>query len=140
MESFALKDKEQFPTPEVLSTVLKDSFPAYEQLEKELTDAGTGIEWRYYNDGQAWMGKLMAKKKNLGWLHVYPGFFTVTCFCMEKHLEAIAVSALPQQIKDQVVGKVFESKLKPMCLEVRAVEQLADAHRLLDFKKAMSNR
>lgn len=137
MEPFALKDKEQFPTPEVLGTVLEDSFPAYEQLEKELADIGTSIEWRYYNDGKAWMGKLMAKKKNLGWLHVYPGFFTVTCFCMEKHLETIAASALPQQIKDQVLGKNFESKLKPMRLEVHAVEQLTDAYKLLDFKKGL---
>lgn len=137
MEPFALKDKDRLPTPEVLSEVLKDAFPAYEQLEKELADAGTSIEWRYYNDGKAWMGKLMAKKKNLGWLHVYPEFFTVTCFCMEKHCEAIAASALPQQIKDQVVGKAFESKLKPMCLKVQAVEQLADVHRLLVFKKKL---
>lgn len=34
MEPFVLKDKEQFPTPEVLGTILEDSFPAYEQLEK----------------------------------------------------------------------------------------------------------
>lgn len=137
MEPFALKDKDRFPTSEVLSAVLKDAFPVYAQLEKELADAGTGIEWRYYNDGKAWMGKLIAKKKNLGWLHVYPGFFTVTCFCMEKHLEAITASDLPQEIKDQVVGKAFESKLKPMCLEVRTVEQMADVHKLLDFKKGL---
>lgn len=137
MEPFALKDKEQFPTPEVLSTILKGSFPAYEQLEKELADAGTGIEWKYYNDGKAWMGKLMAKKKNLGWLHVYSGFFTVTCFCMEKHLETIAASALPQQIKDQVLGEAFDSKLKPMRIAVRAVEQIADVYKLLDFKKRL---
>lgn len=137
MEPFALKDKEQFPTPEVLSTILKGSFPAYEQLEKELADAGTGIEWKYYNDGKAWMGKLMAKKKNLGWLHVYSGFFTVTCFCMEKHLETIAASALPQQVKDQVLGEAFNSKLKPMRIAVRAVEQIADVYKLLDFKKRL---
>lgn len=137
MEPFALKDKEQFPTPEVLSTILKGSFPAYEQLEKELADAGTGIEWKYYNDGKAWMGKLMAKKKNLGWLHVYSGFFTVTCFCMEKHLETIAASALPQQVKDQVLGEAFDSKLKPMRIAVRAVEQIADVYKLLDFKKRL---
>lgn len=137
MEPFVLKDKDRFPTSEVLSAVLKNSFPAYEQLEKELAEAGTGIEWKYYNDGKTWMGKLMAKKKNLGWLHVYSGFFTVTCFCMEKHLETIAASALPQQIKDQVLEEAFESKLKPMRLEVRAVEQLTDAHKLLDFKKRL---
>lgn len=137
MEPFALKDKEQFPTPEVLSTILKGSFPAYEQLEKELADAGTGIEWKYYNDGKAWMGKLMAKKKNLGWLHVYSGFFTITCFCMEKHLETIAASALPQQVKDQVLGEAFDSKLKPMRIAVRAVEQIADVYKLLDFKKRL---
>lgn len=137
MEPFALKDKEQFPTPEVLSTILKGSFPAYEQLEKELADAGTGIEWKYYNDGKAWMGKLMAKKKNLGWLHVYSGFFTVTCFCMEKHLETIAASALPQQVKDQILGEAFDSKLKPMRIAVRAVEQIADVYKLLDFKKRL---
>lgn len=137
MEPFALKDKEQFPTPEVLSTILKGSFPAYEQLEKELADAGTGIEWKYYNDGKAWMGKLMAKKKNLGWLHVYSGLFTVTCFCMEKHLETIAASALPQQVKDQILGEAFDSKLKPMRIAVRAVEQIADVSKLLDFKKRL---
>lgn len=137
MEPFALKDKNLLPTPEVLSRVLKTSFSAYEQLEKELAKTGTGIEWRYYNDGKAWMGKLMAKKKNLGWLHVYSDFFTVTCFCTEKHLEAIASSPLPQQIKDQILEETFDSKLKPMCIAVRNTEQLADVRLLLDFKKGL---
>lgn len=53
MEPFVLKDKAQIPTSDVLRVVLKNSFPAYEQLEKELADTGTSIEWRYYNDGKA---------------------------------------------------------------------------------------
>lgn len=71
MQPFALKDKETFPTYEVLRATLKDSYPAFRKLEDNLKDAGISIEWNYYNDEKAWMGKLLLKKKNLEWLHVY---------------------------------------------------------------------
>lgn len=36
MEPLALKDKDLFPIPELLNTVLADSYPAYQELEEKL--------------------------------------------------------------------------------------------------------
>lgn len=138
MESLALRCKEEFPTSEILNLALQTSFPAYRQLEQELTDTGIKIEWRYYNDGKAWMGKLIHNnKKNLGWLHVYPEYFTVTCFFTEKNMDSIVQSDLPQTMKDEFMQLPFDSRLKGMSVTVRSTDQLMDIHQLLKLKKRL---
>ena len=53
MNALILKDKEVFPTDEVLENVLKNSYPAFARLRDELTATDVRIEWNYYNDGKA---------------------------------------------------------------------------------------
>lgn len=137
MEPLSLTDKNLAPTPDVLQATLQDSFPAYMQLERELKENGTIIEWRYYNDGKAWLGKLLNKKNNLGWLHAYNGSFTVRCFFMEKHKETVAQSEIPAQYKEAFLQETFDSKLKPIYITVHSTEQTRDVHKLINLKKQL---
>lgn len=52
MNALILKDKEVFPTDEVLENALKSSYPAFNKLRDELTATDVRIEWNYYNDGK----------------------------------------------------------------------------------------
>ena len=65
MELPILKDKNIFPTNEVLADVLEASFPAFEAFSASAEAAGLTLEWNYYNDGKAWLCKVLSKR---GWL------------------------------------------------------------------------
>lgn len=80
METLALRDGDILPTQEVLEAVLGSSYPAFEELNALLIAMEIRPEWNYYRDGKAWLCKMMSKKKNMGWLHVYDGFFRVSFF------------------------------------------------------------
>lgn len=69
-DSLALTDKLTVPDETVLGNVLGQTKPLLDTLLCRA--AQVNLAWNYYNDGKAWLGKLMYKRKNLGWLHVYP--------------------------------------------------------------------
>lgn len=52
MEILALKDKHVLPTPEVLNSVLHDSYPAFEEWDNVLSGLDIKPEWNYYKDGK----------------------------------------------------------------------------------------
>lgn len=94
METLALRDGDILPTQEVLEAVLGSSYPAFEELNALLISMEIRPEWNYYRDGKAWLCKMMFKKKNMGWLHVYDGFFrvsffsgkTLICYCRSEYI------------------------------------------------------
>lgn len=137
MDSIVLKDKDLAPTADVLRAALKESFPAYEKVETDLKESNVIIEWRYYNDGKMWLGKLLNKKKNLGWLYVHDGYFSVSCFFMEKHREAVSKANLPEQSQETFLQDQSEARLKPLNVTVHVIGQVADVHALINFKKGI---
>lgn len=61
-----LGNPEQEPTDELLKGILDK--PIYDILNKigqHIVAAGLALEWRYYKDGKAWLGKVTYKKKPL---------------------------------------------------------------------------
>ncbi|MCD8267499.1 MAG: DUF3788 domain-containing protein [Parabacteroides sp.] len=63
MEPLILKDKNVFPTNEILADVLETSYPAFEEFCASAAASGLALEWNYYNDGKAWLCKVLSKKK-----------------------------------------------------------------------------
>lgn len=137
METIALKDKNVFPEAEILKAVLAGSYPAFVRWEQILAEMGTALEWRYYRDGQAWLGKMICGKKNMGWVIVYEGYFRVTFYFMEKHFQVIADADLPETVKKDFFGTEAEGKLKPMSVMVTDVSQTTDVLAVFRFKKAL---
>lgn len=137
MNILSLKDKEIPPTREILACVLDQAFPSFEKFEETLKRHDVDIQWRYYNDGKAWLGKMLFKKKNLGWLHIYNHYFTVTCFFMERHQEAIRESSIPGKVKTEFFQKIITSKLMPMAIHISTENQIDDAIKMLLFKKEL---
>jgi hypothetical protein len=137
MEAMVLKDKNVFPTEQVLEAALGTSYPAF----KELCDALAGMElqpqWNYYNDGKAWLCKMLNKKKNLGWLSVWDGFFKTSFFFTEKHLEGIAGLDIAESVKDDFVRAKPSGKLIPIIFTIHREEQLKDVLTVVRFKKSL---
>ena len=137
MEKLALRDGDILPSQEVLEAVLGSSYPAFEELNALLISMEIRPEWNYYRDGKAWLCKMMFKKKNMGWLHVYDGFFRVSFFFMERHLSAIADLNISDYIKEDFYEMKPVGKLLPMSIVVGDKEKLEDVLTVLRFKRSL---
>ena len=133
-----LRDSEIFPTDEVLRNTLVDS--VHEVLESfihTITSDEYGLipEWKFYNDGKAWLCKVVYKKKTVFWLSIWEGYFQIGFFFTEKHLEAIAVLDIDEKIKEDFCLMKPVGKLLPMIFKIVRNEQIKDLLIVVRFKK-----
>lgn len=135
-----LKNPEIFPADEVLRDTLGDTiYNVLESLFDTVTDAEYGLtkEWRFYNDGKAWLCKVVYKKKTILWLSVWEGMFKVSFFFTEKHIDAISALDISESIKVEFFKAKPTGRLIPMILDVRDMEQLNDILTIVRFKKSL---
>ena len=137
MEQLILKDGNIFPDKEVLKCALKDDYPKFEEFTRMLSDLGIIPEWNYYKDGGAWLCKMLLKKKNLGWIAMFDGYFSVTFYFMERHLEAIAELDIAAQIKEDFCNAKPVGKLIPMRIQIADSLSIKDIATLIQFKKSL---
>jgi hypothetical protein len=139
METQLLRDPETYPTNEVLANALRDSYPALLELFDQITapEAGLVLEWRYYNDGKAWLCKAVYKKKTVFWLSVSDGFFRTVFYFTEKHTAGIADLDIDPGIKEDFCSHKPVGKLLPLVIKVYRLEQVSDVLQLVRFKKGL---
>jgi len=133
MPTQLLKDEAIYPSDEILQAVLGDIYPAYQAFCAMLETAQVGMEWRYYNDGKAWLCKCQHKKKTVLWLSIWEGYFQTGFFFTEAAYEG--VKALPfdeQPIREKNVGKFV-----PIVMKICAEGQLGDLEQLVVYKKGL---
>jgi len=138
MDKPILKDREVFPSPEVLKDTLGESFTAYNQLADLLANKyEIFLQWNYYTDGYAWLCKLLHKKKNLGWLVPYDNYFVVNCNFAERFLEKIEALDIDEQIKETYYQNKTKWKIAPMSATIRTEELPDDVIKMVLFKKGL---
>lgn len=137
MSENKLKDKNIFPSNDVLKDILGDSFIAFNKLNEILSLHEIIPEWNYYRDGNAWLCKLLFKKKNLGWLHVYDRYFMVTCYFMERHFPEIENLNIAENIKENFYNMNTTGRLIPMPVTIREKELPDDVMTMILFKKGL---
>lgn len=135
MNELILTNKEEYPDDYVLERVLQQSYPMYRQMLQQLQAGGIEVAWNYYNDGKVWLGKLMWKKKNLGWLHVYSGMFRIAIYFTEKYRPGVIELDIPQNIKDGFLQASPSGKLIPLTLPIAQEQDLAVLLCLTEYKK-----
>ena len=137
MEKLLLREPAIVPTKEVLKDVLGSVYEVLEALESRLTqsDYALSFDWRYYNDGKAWLCKVVHKKKTVFWLSVWEGFFKTTFYFLERHLEGIAALDISEQIKEDFCRMKAVGKLLPLQISFDHQEQIADLLKIIQFKK-----
>lgn len=133
-----LRDPEAYPSDERLEAALKGGFAAFAALRRDLAEAGCLPEWRYYNDGKAWLCKLPAGKRNLGWLHVYDGFCRVTFYFTQRHRAAVAAAEIPQPLKEAFARTPAAGRLIPLCIRIADEEDADTAMAVFRLKKGLS--
>lgn len=97
---------------------------AFEAFSASAEAANLTLEWNYYNDGKAWLCKVLSKKKNLAWLVVYQNYFRTTSYFTEKHLDRIADMEITESIKEEFYRAKPSGKLIPMSVVITEKEQV----------------
>lgn len=134
-----LRDAAIYPTDEVLMDVLGDAFKVYSLFIETISidPLSLSAEWRYYNDGKAWLAKVQFKKKTILWLSVWDDLFKITFYFTEKNIEAIAGLNISEAIKVEFCKAKPVGRLIPLILEVREIDQMDDLLTLVRFKKSL---
>ena len=145
-EQQLLRDPDIEPTDEVIAAALDVENSAYAAFIEGLKEHDLEIEWRYYNDGKAWLGKGLykwttargtRKEVTAFWLSIYNGFFKVTIYIPEKvRAEALALP-LEDGVKQIIESAKQIGKLKffPVTFDLRSEELFKDLYTLADFRK-----
>lgn len=139
MERPLLNEPEVFPSKEILADVIGSGFIAFESLMSVISDAEYGLtaEWRYYNDGKAWLCKVCHKKKTIFWLSVWEGFFKTSFYFLPRHSGGIMELKIGEKIKNEFLENKSFGQLKPLSIKVFDKEQVTDILEVIRYKKSI---
>lgn len=135
-----LRNPEEFPSDEVLKDALGDAiYKVLESFIGTITNEEYGLtpEWRFYNDGKTWLCKIQYKKKTVLWLSVWEGFFKVSFYFSEKHIDSIAALDISETIKEDFAKPKPSGRLIPMIFDIIDKVQLDDLLTVVRFKKSL---
>ncbi len=119
METQLLRQRDVPPGDDVLKN------PLYLSLMEGLVP-----QWRYYNDGRAWLCKVSDGRKTIFWFSVWEGFFRVSFYFLERHLEGLAAIGIGHGRLEKEWGRMI-----PLFYDVRDTGPVAEIRRVAEFKK-----
>jgi len=123
------------PSEDILRDALGDSFAAWRLFREQLPEHGVSMEWRYYNDGKAWLIKATAGKKTVFWGSVWEGFFKTSLYFTEKTRPGVQELEIAQELKTALANGRPMGKLIPLVIDIHGESQLPDVFQLIDYKK-----
>ncbi len=143
-----LRDQSIEPTSEVIAEGLGAANSAYTRFVESLKSHSIQVEWRYYNDGKAWLGKALykwttprgaQKEMTVFWLSIWDGFFKVSLFIPEKARADALNLPLSDGIKEKIENSKQMGKLKffPLILDLSSDELFEEIYTLANFKKVI---
>lgn len=138
MERPLLNDQREYPDDAVLARYLGKAKAAWDAFVSRVTSSpvGASLEWRYYNDGKAWLCKLTQKKRTICWISVWDGFFKTSFHFTSKADDAIEALPISPPLKEAYRARERTGKLKPVVVPVRSEKALDDVFTILVYKKA----
>ena len=143
-----LRDPDIYPSDEILADALGAAYKAYIEFVKKLETYGISLmDWRFYNDGKAWLSKGeykwttsrgANKVKPIFWLSIWSGFFRVAFFFgydIKNELLELPISQNAKEIigDAEPMGKTM--RFLPVVFDVSSEEQLNDLYILTEFRK-----
>lgn len=139
MDKPLLNDESIPVSDEVLQQYLGESFQVYRKMLEIITGEEYGLipEWRYYNDGKAWLCKMVYKKKTIFWLSVWDGFFKAGFYFVERHCQGIHELEIDDSIRQELKKAKPFGTLYPVGLSISKSEQIKDLLALIQYKKGL---
>ena len=145
-DDLRLRDPKIIPTSEVLEQVLGSSYNAYETFQNALPNLEIEQEWQWYTPHKAWFAKGqyfwttprgIRKEKNLYWLHVCEGYFSVAVWFREKNRMEVLKAGVSEKTKRLIRDARTMGKMPtfPVVFNITTVNPLADICSLIECKK-----
>lgn len=144
-----LLDANVIPTPEIISDGLGSANKVYINFIVEIKEYGVSLmDWRYYNDGKAWLSKGeykwstsrgTDKVKPIFWLSIWEGFFKVSFFFAQKSLDELLALPISSNTKQSIRETVINgkpSRFIPVIFDIDKQEQLDDVYILIKLRKS----
>lgn len=143
-----LRNPDIEPTSENIAEGLRAAHNAYLKFIADIEKHDIDVEWRYYNDGKAWLGKGLhkwtgvrggQKEVTVFWLSIWDGFFRVGLFIPEKfRAEALALP-LDDEMREKIEHSKQMGKLKffPLTFDLFSDELFDTVYMLVDFRKTI---
>ncbi len=143
-----LRNPDIEPSYDVIAQALGEAGSAYIKFIKELASRDIQLEWRYYNDGKAWLAKGLyiwtgvrggQNEKTVFWLSIWDGFFKVTFYFPEKARAELLNLPLDNTVKQMITSSRQMGKLKytPLVFDLCSDEMLEAVLQLADFRKSV---
>ncbi len=143
-----LRDHDIQPSSDVVAKALGEANSAYLKFLNELESRDVHLEWRYYTDGKAWLGKGLykwtgarggKKETTVLWLSIWDGFFKVTVYIPQKARADLLNLPLVDEFKLMIEESKQMGKLNffNLAFELRSEEMFEAIFALVDFKKSI---
>jgi hypothetical protein len=134
-----LTDKGVFPDDAVLEKHLGNAAPAWNAFALHVRASfGDGaLEWRYYNDGKAWLAKVVHRKKTVCWASVWDKYFRAAFYFTAKCDADIEALPIPLELKERYRAHEPIGKLKPLVVDVKTKKALKAVFTLLEYKSSL---
>jgi hypothetical protein len=138
-QTLLLRDEGTEPTDRVLENSLgKDLFIIYQKLMQAFTDEfDLEPQWRYYNDGKAWLCKVTSGKKTILWLSAWENLIKTSFYFTGKTRGGVLELVIDQKIKEVFSGAKPVGKLIPLVMDIDRSEQIDDLKTIIKFKKSL---
>jgi hypothetical protein len=138
------------PTIEPTYANIRDSlgyvFETFLAFETLLSEKNIRLEYKYYVDGSAWLGKGMfywsgirggKNEVNIFWLSFFDEFFKITFYFSARKRQELIEYVNQDELKckiehSEVMGKKWQ--FFPLTFEVRESSQLESIKTIIDFK------
>ena len=143
-----LRDPDIQPTDAIIAAGLGGASGTFNKFVDELREIGiTLMDWRYYNDGKAWLSKGEYKWTTprgankvvpIFWLSIWEGFFRVVFFfgyAMKEELLSLPISPQAKEIISNTAPMGKKVLSLPVVLEISSDDQLADVYELAELRK-----
>lgn len=136
MDDIVLKDKEIYPTEEVIFSHIGKTKTHWESFFKFIHSDYPGFveEWRYYNDGKTWLMKVTQKKNTIFWLSVIPKAFRITFYFGDKAEPTIMASAIPGELKTSFKEGKRYGKIRGLTLLMNNKKNVEAAKEVINLK------
>ncbi len=144
-----LREKNIYLDDSVLEDALQQAYPFYQKFLREISQAEIHLEWRYYHDGKAWLGKGLyrwrgkrggSKEVTVFWLSIWEGYYKVTLFFPMKLAQEVINLPLDNAIKQLIQHSdsiLNQRKNLSVSINLHSLKHFETVMTLIDYKKSL---
>lgn len=131
-----LRNPDQEPSDTLFKSILDESiYKIMKEIDQNFITTGIDLEWRYYKDGKAWLGKATCRKKTIVWISIWANFIKASFYFTEKNSPGVLGLSFNEEIKSTFSSTRPTGKLIPLIVNIKDEESFQDFKTLLNYKK-----